>query len=73
MIKDTKTLEEFKENWKEYFVVNIQKIKLRYYRGEGEIVARFYIPVKWNLLTGHLECWILPLVFCSGFRTIYPM
>ena len=30
---------------------------LIYHKKEGEVVPRFYLPVKWDLTKGHLECW----------------
>jgi len=39
----------------------IKKEKFVFYRSEGTAIPRFYLPVRWILATGELECWIFIL------------
>ena len=61
-----KQLEKSKEiirgNW---FLVkkHIFKQKFMFYRNEGELIPKFYLPVRWHLNKGTLECWVFYLAF----------
>jgi hypothetical protein len=39
----------------------INKEKLMFYKNEGVAIPRFYLPVKYVLTTGQLECWFFLL------------
>jgi hypothetical protein len=55
---DTKQFK--RENWKEYFKVNVNRLFVRDTK-QGAIIPRFYLPVEIKNDTVEYECWIFLL------------
>ena len=52
----------------------ISREKFMFYKGEGELIPRFYLPVRWLRNTAELECWIFllaPFVILNHKRNHY--